>query len=145
MIFQLDMSTRIILAVIIRIALHAITIFVIGVFLIRWRATKKEWDNSFKPPIIIMAVWNIIVITFYVGLSLILDVPIFMYNLTREILRAIIVSPINFVIGMIVVSKLYDQELKESAIFILIIGVIIAIINFILSIIYTSMVVLIFF
>ncbi|MFX1260223.1 MAG: hypothetical protein ACFFAN_20425, partial [Promethearchaeota archaeon] len=95
-----------------------------GIFIIRWWAIKKDWDDSYKPPIIIMVILMIIGNIIWLPLQIIIG---------PSILTPILIYLISLLVGSILIFKLYEKEFKESMIFALITITIMLVIFLILS------------
>jgi hypothetical protein len=89
----------------------SIILFVVGVIITKLWAGKKEWDDSWKTSILINLFWLIVMLA--VG----------------WLLYGVVALVINIVVGAYVASKLYEQDMKPSLIFVIIIMFIIYILS----------------
>lgn len=90
-------------------------ILIIGIFIMRWLSSKKGFDNSLRKIFNINLLWFVINIPF----------GIFFVNLFGNILlNDLLVLVIDIGIGSVIVSKLYNKELKQSLNFVVRVGVI---------------------
>lgn len=89
-----------------------IIIFLVGVFVTRWRARKKGWNEELKPALLLNLFWLIIgIVCNFIPL-----------------VGFIIALIINLFIGAYVASKLYEKEYGESLVFIIIVWIFLIII-----------------
>lgn len=96
-----------------------IIIFFVGVFVTKWRAGKKGWNDELKPAILLNLFWLIVGI-------LCSFIPLVGF---------IIALIIDLFVGAIVAAKLYDKEYGESLVFIIIVWIFLIIIYIILFVI----------
>lgn len=111
-----------IIEVIITRTFTQIVIFIIGIYVMRWYAKEKSkhytivWDKSLKTAIIVNLSW------------LIISIP---WSLTFNFMRIeivfidLILTGINILIGSILVIILYEKEVRDSFLFVVIIQFII--------------------
>ncbi|MFX1350178.1 MAG: hypothetical protein ACFE92_16035 [Promethearchaeota archaeon] len=123
MIFQLIEALMVTLIVLIVVA---VLIFLIGVFVTKWYAGRKGWDETFKTALIVNLVW------FVLGIIISLIFSFAMPGLQSWIID-IIELIINIIIGAIVVMKIYNKEFGESLLFVIVIQIILFIIAIILG------------
>ena len=108
--------------VIITRSITQIVIFIFGTYVMRWYAKKKSkhytnvWDTSLKTAIIVNLSW------------LIISVPwslIFNFMRIETVFIDLILSGINILIGSILIIILYEKNLRDSFLFVVIIQLII--------------------
>jgi len=110
-----DISTRI---------FTQIVIFLIGIYVMRWYAKKKSthytkvWDSSLKTAIIVNLAWLIISIPWSLT---------FHFMFIENIFIELILSGINILVGFIIVIILYEKEVRDSFLFVVVIQLIILI------------------
>jgi len=122
MILQVDMASIYLWAFIIAI-IAGIILFIIGVIVTRWWAGRKEWSKDWRNALLLNLFWLVINIAlgwFWWG---------------------IIALIINIIVGGWIASKLYEKELKESLIFVLVVIIILFVIWIILVLILTIVIV----
>ncbi|MHA1508751.1 MAG: hypothetical protein ACTSO6_08620 [Promethearchaeota archaeon] len=116
-IFMFGVLTTIILAII---------LLAIGVYVTRWYARKKEWDDSSSTAFIVNIIWLIsgipisALFTFMFGVGFLIDL--------FELVIAII-------IGTIVVKYVYKKEFGESFVFVIVIQIILFLIGLLIGVI----------
>ncbi|MFX0188006.1 MAG: hypothetical protein ACFE8A_09735 [Candidatus Hodarchaeota archaeon] len=121
----------IILNIIIAIA-TSIILFLLSIFITRWRLITKDWGNINKSTKILNLFW------FVVNIILLISFSFIIYGF---FLALIISTLINLLIGTYIASKIYSKEYKESIT--LVLGIIVylfiigLIIYFIIMIIFT--------
>lgn len=84
--------------------------FISGIFIMRWFAIKKDWDDSYVIPIKVNLVW--LIFFFILGFFLPLEILI------------VVLFILDFILGTFLVMRYYSTTPKESALFVLIILVI---------------------
>ena len=94
---------------IITIIIVSVIIFIIGIYITNWMATRKEWDDSFNPAIILNLFWLVVNIILYTTLNLIY------YGI---FLAFLLTFSIHLFIGSILVLKLYKKDYKVSLLFV---------------------------
>jgi hypothetical protein len=124
MILQAD-ATGLIAVMFIAAVIVAIIVFFIGVFITKWWAGRKGWDDSLKPALILNLFW--LVINIALG----------------WLLYGIIALIINIIVGGLIAAKLYKKENGESIIFCLVVLIIIFIFWIIITIIIVAILVVV--
>ncbi|MBY8989795.1 MAG: amino acid ABC transporter permease [Candidatus Lokiarchaeota archaeon] len=111
-----------------------IVMFIIGIYVMRWYAKKKSthytkvWDSSLKTALIMNLSW------------LVISIP---WSLTFNFMRIesvfidLIISGINVLIGSIIVIILYEKNLRDSFLFVVVIQLIIFIASIVVGFILT--------
>ncbi len=140
MFFQADLAVVI---GILKGVIISIIIFIIGIFLMRWYARKKEksltreihiekitqvWDKSLKTAVIVNLIWLVIDI---------LIIILFNFLYTDQIFIDLINVLINIFAGTIIVMRIYKLILRESFLFAAIVQLILFIFTLILSFLIT--------
>ncbi len=119
MLFQLDLLTLVITLVLIATIGTSFILFAAGTYMMQMYAKSKTWDDSFKLALKINLVW--LASSLVVGIS-------FSLLAGDTILIDFLRIGINLVVGIILVKKLYEKTLLESASFVLLIQIILYII-----------------
>ncbi|TFG23646.1 MAG: hypothetical protein EU529_06810 [Promethearchaeota archaeon] len=122
MILQAGMSTLMLWTFIVGIIV-SIIVFIIGVLITRWWAGKKGWSEELKTALILNIFW--LVINIVLG----------------WLLWGIIALIINIVVGGWLAAKLYEKELKDGIIFVIVVLIILFVIFIILVIILSIIIV----
>ena len=130
MLFQLDLLTLVITLVLIATIATSLIMFTVGTYAMQMYAKSKTWDDSFKIPLKINLVW--LVSSLVVGIS-------FSLLAGDTILIDFFRLGINLVVGIILVKKLYEKTLLESASFVLLIQIILYIIAIIFGNIFNAL------
>ncbi len=102
--------------------LLGVIMFLIGVAVTKWLAGRRGWDDSFKTALIVNLLW------FVVSLIIkICEIMNFIFPSSSWI-GSVVILIINIILGLIIVSKVYEKELRESLVFVIIIQIILFII-----------------
>ena len=101
-----------------------LVVFAIGVIITRWMAKKKEWDEAWKPALILNIFWAVVQFILY-GIAAFIPYGVY-YGIVFSLL-------INILVGAFVATRLYEKEYREALIFVLIVQIILFIISFIIS------------
>jgi polar amino acid transport system permease protein len=110
-----------ILEIIIGIVIQ-VTMFLIGIYVMRWYAKDKnkrytkKWDTSFRTALIVNLIWQVI----NIPLSI-----IFNYLLGENVYLYLILAGINIVPGIISVMIFYKKTILESLLFVLVIQLVV--------------------
>lgn len=112
-------------------AIIFIITFDIGIFVTRRRAKKKEWNDSYKPAIIINVIWLIIDLILFIPTTIIL-----IENYGNAPVLPIIPLIINIILGPLLVMKLYDKSFGKSVIFAIVLLIVIHIIWVVIMIVF---------
>jgi polar amino acid transport system permease protein len=122
MFFQADSEFAIVIEAIFIRSVVQIVMFIIGMYVVRWYAKKeskhytKVWDTSLKTALIVNLSW------------LIINIPLnftFNFMLVESVYIDLIISGINIFIGTLLVAILYEKELRESFLFVVVVQLII--------------------
>jgi len=96
-----------------------IILYVIGTFITKWYAKKKRWSSSLIKALIVQIPWLIISLLSILTLFFPVNVSLFI-----PYIKIIIIS----LVGMVIVSRIYDKDLVAAALFIVLIQVILFVI-----------------
>lgn len=127
MLLQLSATGEFVLALII-VSLVTLLVFFIGVFVTKWYAKKKGWEESLKTALVVNAIWTVL---FFV-IGLISNVVFGEFGMTASI----IILVVNSLVGAVIISKFYNKEFKESFMFTLVVQIILFLIALLLGFIF---------
>ncbi len=136
MLFQGESEFRALVIGIVIALTVSITVFIIGMFTMRWYAKKKRWDNSIKTAFKV----NV--------LLLIINIPanlLFYFYFGDNFVTDIISLVINLIIGVMIVMLVYKKKFWDSFLFVFVIQLILFPITLILGFIIGFLLFLIFF
>ncbi len=124
MLFQLDYyRVRLILSVIIRFV-FPIIIAVIGIFLTRWYAKKKEWSDSLLTAFIVNLIWLLTNIPISLLVVFLFGANFLSEHWVTYFLFGIVELVIAIIIGAIVVKIIYKKEFGESFVFVIVVKIV---------------------
>ena len=103
----------------------AIIMFIIGIFVTRWYARKKDWSNSLLTAFIVNIIW---LITNFISSTLV--ELLFGANFLFGIVELVIA----IIIGAIVVKIIYKKEFGESFVFVIVIQILLFLIAILIGI-----------
>lgn len=92
-----------------------IILYVIGTFITRWYAKKKRWSSSLIKALIVQLPWLIVSLLSILTLFFPVNVSLFIPYIQIAVIT---------LVGMIVVSRIYEKDLGAAAVFIVLIQVI---------------------
>ena len=98
-----------------------IILYVIGTFITRWYAKKKRWSPSLIKALIVQLPWLTISLLSILTLFLPVNVSLFIPYIQIAVIT---------LVGMIVVSRIYEKDLGAAAVFIVLIQVILFVLAF---------------
>jgi hypothetical protein len=101
----------------------SILMFIIGIFITRWYADKKGWDDSLKSAVILSVIWFLLDL----GMDLLFNI------MGLGLVGDLIVLVISVFIGAIVAMKVYDKDFGESLVFVIVILILEFIVGFIIG------------
>jgi len=115
----------VILTAFILVIVLAIAMFIIGIFVTRWKARKKDWSDSLLTAFVINLIW------------LLTDIPVswiveFLFG--ANFLFGIVELVIAIIIGAIVVKIIYKKEFGESFVFVIVIQILLFLIAIVIGI-----------
>ena len=93
----------------------AIIIFIIGTYVTRWYAKKKDWDDSLSTAFIVNLIWLITGIP----ISLLVE-----YMFGAGFLFGLVELVLAIIIGAIVVMIVYKKGFGESIIFVIVVQIV---------------------
>jgi polar amino acid transport system permease protein len=135
MLFQVDSEfTSLVIGIIVAITV-SIIIFVIGMYVMRWYAKKKGWDDSIKIAFIV----NIVLLMLNIPINL-----LFYFRFGDNLITDVISLVINIIIGGLAVMIFYKKKFRDSFLFVVVIQLILFTIPLILSFIIGFILILIF-
>jgi len=103
----------------------AIIIFIIGTYVTRWYAKKKNWDDSLSKAFIVNIIWLITGIP----ISLLID-----YLFGADYLFGLIELVLAIIIGAIVVKIVYKKEYGESIVFVIVVQIVLFLIALLVAV-----------
>lgn len=103
----------------------AIIIFIVGTYVTRWYAKKKEWDDSLSTAFIVNIIWLITGIP----ISLLVE-----YLFGAGFLFGLLELVLAIIIGAIVVKIVYKKEFGESIIFVIVVQIVLFLIAILVGI-----------
>ena len=128
MLFQLSPVGEVVLALII-LSIVALVVFLIGVYVTKWYAKKKDWEESTRTTLIVNLIWTI----FFFVVGLVSYVVIGNFG----IFAFLLILVINTLVGSLFVRNIYKREFGDSFLFTLVIQVILFIITMLLIFIFS--------
>ena len=111
-----------------------IILYVIGTFITRWYAKEKRWSSSLIKALIVQIPWLIISLLSILTLFFPVNVSLFI-----PYIKITIIS----LVGMVVVSRIYDKDLVAAALFIVLIQVVLFVIANLFDLLYEVLLVFI--
>ena len=115
----------VILTAFILVIVLAIAMFIIGIFVTRWYARKKEWSDSLLTAFIVNLIW---LITNFIS-SFLVEL-VFGANFLFGIVELVIA----IIIGAIVVKIIYKKEFGESFVFVIVVQIVLFLIAIVIGI-----------
>ncbi len=103
----------------------AIVMFIIGIFVTRWYARKKEWSDSLLTAFIVNLIWLLT----NIPVSMLVD---FLFG--ANFLFGIVELVIAIIIGAIVVKIIYKKEFGESFVFVIVIQILLFLIAILIGV-----------
>ncbi len=103
----------------------AIVMFIIGIFVTRWYARKKEWSDSLLTAFIVNLIWLLT----NIPVSMLVD---FLFG--ANFLFGLVELVIAIIIGAIVVKILYKKEFGESFVFVIVVQIVLFLIAIIIGV-----------
>ncbi len=110
----------VILTAFILVLVLAIVMFIIGIFVTRWKARKNEWSDSLLTAFVVNLIW------------LLTNIPVSMlveFLFGANFLFGIVELVIAIIIGAIVVKIIYKKDFGESFVFVIVIQILLFLIG----------------
>ena len=103
----------------------AIVMFIIGIFVTRWYARKKEWSDSLLTAFIVNLIWLLTNIPISMLVELLFGAN-FLFGIVELVLAIII--------GAIVVKIIYKKDFGESFVFVIVVQIVLFLIAILIGI-----------